>query len=126
MFAKTIELKATKKEFLFSYGMKEERFRPVIYLTSDKRVMTVGEAPKEGVVDLAAHIFEDKKIDDSFALLETMMRYGVRKVIGGFFVGTLTIRISIGADIREDLKGFAPAIFHYAATNAGAGKVVIL
>ena len=97
----------------------------MIYLSAEKKVLAVGDAPTEGIVDLEAHIFEDKKIEDSFALLEAMMRYGVRKMIGGFFVGSLTMKVSIGADIREDLKGFAPAIFHYAATNAGAGKVAI-
>jgi len=126
MFAKTVDFNATKKEFLFSVGMKEVRFRPVVYLSADKKVLAVGDAPTEGVVDLEAHIFEDEKTADSFAILEAMIRFGLRDVLGRFSIGPLTVRVSVGADIRQDLKGFAPGIFHYAVTNAGASKVIIV
>eukprot|EP01036_Dinobryon_divergens_P047310 gene47310-63403_t len=122
MFAKTIELSVTKKELLFSYGRKEARFRPVIYLTTDKKVLAVGTAPTDGAFNLEAHVFEDEKIVDAFALLEAMLRIGFRQVLGGFSFRPVAVRISVGPDIRRDLKGFTPAIFHYAATNAGAGK----
>jgi hypothetical protein len=127
MFAKIIELKASREEFIFAHGMKEARFRPVIYLSSDRRVLAIGEPPAEGVVAQEAHVFTDRKLENAFALLETLLRYGLREVIGGgFYFGTLTFRISLAADLREELAGFAPAIFHYAATNAGAKKVVIV
>ena len=125
MFGKTVDLSATKREFLFSTGMTEARFRPVVYLSADKKVLAVGDAPTEGVVDLEARVFEDEGIDDSFAILEAMIRFGLRKILGRVSLGPLTVRISVGADIRQDLKGFAPAVFHYAVTNAGASKVII-
>jgi hypothetical protein len=126
MYFKIVELTATKNQFRFSCEMKEAQFRPVVFLSSDKRVMAIGEPPSEGVVDREARIFEDKEIDDSLALLEAIMRFGVRKVLGGGFVGPPTIKVSIGPDIRTDLKGFASSIFHHAAMGAGARKVIIV
>ena len=127
MFAKIIELKASREEFVFSCGMKEARFRPVIYLSSERVVLAIGEPPTQGAVAQEARLFADRKLEDAFALLETLLRHGLREVIGGgFFFGALTFRISLAADLREDLAGFAPVVFHYAATNAGAKKVVIV
>lgn len=126
MFAKTIELTATKKEFHFTCGMKEARFRPVVYLSSERRVLSVGSAPIDGGAAIEARVFEDEGFEDSFSVLEVMMRYGSRAVIGGFSIGTITFRISIGPDIRKDLMGFTNGLFTQAATHAGAGKVVIV
>lgn len=126
MFTKTIDLTATKMELLFSDGRKEARFRPIIYLSADKKVLAVGEPPAEGAVAQAIRVFENEAVADSFALLEAMIRYGVRQVTGSWIIGSLTMRISVGADLRRELKGFTAAIFHQAATNAGAAKVIIV
>ncbi|MBI5382267.1 MAG: hypothetical protein HZA31_10240 [Opitutae bacterium] len=126
MFAKTIELTATKKEFRFTCGMNETRFRPVVYLSPERRVLSVGSPPAEGGTCTEARVFDDESFDDSFSVLEVMMRYGARAVIGGFSFGTITFRISIGPDIRKDLMGFTNGLFTQAATHAGASKVVIV
>lgn len=126
MFTKIIELKATKQEFVFSYGMKEARFRPVVYLSADRRVMAIGDAPTAELAAREAQVFTDRRLEDAFALLEVLLRHGLRQLIGGgFFVGTLTLRVSLGADIREEVAGFAPVVFHYAAINSGVKRVVI-
>jgi hypothetical protein len=126
MFTKTIELSATKQEFRISCGPKEVRFRPVVYMSSDRKIVAVGDAPATGSFAVVARIFEEEQTGDSLALLVAMMRYGLWHVLGRFRFGRLTIRISIGADIGQDLKGFAPAVFVQAAQKAGAAKVVLV
>ncbi len=126
VFSKTIELRATRQEFRFSCGRKEVRFRPVAYLSSDRKIVAVGDAPAMGSFAVVARIFEDDSIDDSLALLVAMMHYGLWHVLGRFRIGRLTFRISVGGDIRQDLKGFAPAVFVQAARKAGAAKVVLV
>jgi hypothetical protein len=126
MFEKTIELSATRQEFRFSCGRKEVRFRPVVYLSSDRKIVAIGDAPATGSGAVAARIFEDERVDDSLALLAAMMRYGLWHVLGRLRIGRLTIRISVGEDIRQGLKGFAPSLFHDAARKAGAATVVMV
>jgi hypothetical protein len=126
MFAKTIDLSATREEFRFSCGRKEARFRPVVYLSSDRKIVAVGDAPATGSFAVVTRIFEDEKADDSLALLVAMMHYGLWHVLGRFRIGRLTFRISVGGDIRQDLKGFAPSVFVQAAQKAGAAKVVLV
>jgi hypothetical protein len=125
MFTNIVEISATKQEFRFSQGRKESRFRPVAYLSAEGKVLSLGSAPVQGGADREVHLFEGGGSTDAFAVLEAMMRYGLRDVSGRLRIGPLRVEISIGADICQDLRGFAPAVFHYAAMNAGATKVVI-
>jgi hypothetical protein len=60
MLTKTIELSAPKQEFRFSCGPKESRFRPVVYLSSDRKIVAVGNAPATGSFAVVARIFEDE------------------------------------------------------------------
>ncbi len=125
MFTKTIALDASKKCFRFSCGVKEVSFSPVVYLTEDRRVLSVGEAPTERTPALVARIFEDD-FDDAFAVLEAIFRYGTQLVSPGFSLLRLHYRISIASDIRHDLKGFASPLFQQAAIHAGASKVEVV
>jgi hypothetical protein len=118
MFMKTVEVSATMEEFRFSCGDREVRFRPVVYLSSEKRVLAVGIPPVEGVVDREAFPFKDEEGVDSFNVLEAIFRYGLRQVLGRFYLLPPSIRVTIGPDIRQDLKGFAASIFYFAARNA--------
>jgi hypothetical protein len=121
-----IKISASKKEFCFSDGAKECRFRPVVYLSSEKRVLSVGDAPMQGGVDQEARIFEDpKSCDDSFAVLEAMMRHGIREVTGPLRLIPPTVQIMIDPGLQEQLGGFAPSVFYFAARNAGATKITI-
>ena len=80
----------------------------------------------QGEVDTEAHIFEGPKGDaDAFAILEAMMRFGVREVGGRWRLGPLAIKITIDPELRTYLNGFAPALFYFAAQHAGATKITI-
>ena len=125
MFTNIVEVSATKQEFRFSNGKKESRFRPVVYLSAEGKILSLGSAPAQGVADREVHPFEGGGSTDAFAVLEAMMRYGFRDVSGRLRIGPLRVEISIGADIGQDLKGFAPELFRRAAMNAGAAKVLI-
>ncbi len=124
MFSKTIDLTASKKEFRFVDGMKEVRFRPIVFFAPGKRILAIGDAP-DGVPDGGGiNIFEDPSAD-ALALLESLLRYGMRSVLGGFTLRSVALKITIAPDIRADLKGFASSIFRFAATQAGAEKVIV-
>jgi hypothetical protein len=124
MFSKTIELTASKKEFRFVDGMKEVRFRPIVFLAPEKNILAIGDAPEGIPASEGIHIFEDPSAD-AVALLESLLRYGMRSVLGGFTLRSVALKITIEPDIRADLKGFATSIFQYAATQAGAVKVIV-
>jgi hypothetical protein len=124
MFSKTIELVASKKEFRFADGMKEFRFRPIVFLAPEKKILAIGDAPDGVPASQGVDIFEDPNAD-AVALLESMFRYGMRSVLGGFTLRSVELKITIEPDIRADLKGFTTPIFHYAATQAGAVKVIV-
>ena len=124
--SKKILLTASKTEFVFSDGQRESRFRPVVYLSPDKKISGVGTPPTAGVDCLMIDIFnQPAPAADALSILESMMRFGVRSVSPGFISRPPTVRIAIGDDIRAELKGFAPALFRTAATQAGAVKVEI-
>jgi hypothetical protein len=118
MFTNKVEVNATLEEFRFSCGDREARFRPVVFLSSDKKVLAVGIPPVEGVVDREVFPFRDEGGEDSFNVLEAIFRYGLHQVLGRFYLLPPSIRVTIGPDIRQNLKGFAPSIFYFAARNA--------
>ncbi|MFT3870993.1 MAG: hypothetical protein QM715_21270 [Nibricoccus sp.] len=122
----SIHLSASKREFCFSDGAKTYRFQPVVYLSREMKVLAVGDAPMQGDVNEVARIFEDvSRGENSFDILEAMMRFGVREMTGSLCLGPIKMRISIDPDLRAFLRGFAPALFYFAAQHAGATKIVI-
>lgn len=124
MFSKTIELTASKKEFRFVDGTREVRFRPIVFLASGKKILAIGDAPAGMAPREGIDIFEDPSAD-ALVLLECLLRYGMRQILGGFTLRSVALKITIEPDIRADLRGFAPAIFQFAATQAGAVKVIL-
>ena len=124
MITRTIELFASKREFRFTDGVKEVRFRPIVFLApGKKKILSVGEAPPEASDGEEIAIFEDADAD-ALRLLEAVIRYGLRSLSSRIAVRPIVLKISIGADVRTQLKGFAWHIFEHASLHAGATKVI--
>lgn len=122
----TIQFSASRNEFCFQHAGRTRSFVPIVYLSPEMRILAVGESSLHGGVGEAALIFDDSpRPDNSFDVLEAMMRYGVREMCPRGWIGTLTVRISIDADLRRFLRGFGPALFSEAARRGGAGRIII-
>lgn len=125
MFSKPkIVLEASRRRFRFRSGTREQSFRPIVYVTADGRVASVGEPPPDNFPARAVAIFE-ADCENAVEVLEAMFRYGSQLVRGGFSFWQPRYEITVSSDLRDLLKGFTNPVFRHAATLAGADEVVV-
>jgi hypothetical protein len=124
MFVKLIELSASSTEIVVRCGVRDMQFRPVVYLSPERKFLGVGTPPHQNGAAQEVRLFESNEGDINFAALEATLRFVIPRVTGKWAIWPPTIRISIASDLKRELKGFAPAIFYFAARNAGAAKIL--
>jgi hypothetical protein len=76
MLSKTIDLSVSKGEFLFTDGFTVCRFRPIIFITAEKKILSIGDPPATPFEARRIDVFEDVDTD-AMELLESLLRYGM-------------------------------------------------